>query len=605
MIVLDLSILNQKGTPMFNSDLTANRPAAGIVGRIFIATDSPYGIYRDTGTAWDSIAGASTFSGSLATGQVAFGSATNTISGTNNLFYNNANTSLLIGTDTIANAFGHKIRAVGLGDASIAIFRNQASSSPAKLEFFRSRGTYLAPTASSANDQLMNIAAFGWGSAATQYTNAAAISIIAESIGATAIQGKLNITTYNNTGGNFVNASFKNSFSAPGSGGCSVISSSVADGIVPLGTLHVRSFDTTSANNAFYLENSTQTQLAKLSNDGQLLIGIGAFTGQRLQVIGDAFIKGSGTTSATSALTIVNSSSVQSFIINNSGGAMFGINVPSGGNVKLETDGVFRAWTQLEIGSFGTVAINTSQFTKTASGGSYFEFLNNASYTAVGGTYYFLQLRNSVNPTSGNAIVNGLNLNFTINQTGGANGITRGLYVDPTLTAAANWRSIEWSNNTGWGIYGAGTALSYFGGSVGIKTTAPYVPSTFTLDVNGGLLVKNTAGTTAQITLINADPSTGGNNGFLVQTVGGTSGGSYVDFQGYYGTSIVGSTALRLNPAGGAVIVNSTTNTGEQFQLTGTLRINGQSSGTAGGSSGQHLIINLDGTTYKIALLNP
>ena len=57
MIVLDLSILNQKGTPMFNSDITANRPAAGIVGRIFIATDSPYGIFRDTGTAWDQVAG--------------------------------------------------------------------------------------------------------------------------------------------------------------------------------------------------------------------------------------------------------------------------------------------------------------------------------------------------------------------------------------------------------------------------------------------------------------------------------------------------------------------------------------------------------------------
>lgn len=58
MIVLDLSILNQKGTPMFNSDLTANRPAAGIVGRIFIAIDAPYGIFRDTGTAWDQVAGA-------------------------------------------------------------------------------------------------------------------------------------------------------------------------------------------------------------------------------------------------------------------------------------------------------------------------------------------------------------------------------------------------------------------------------------------------------------------------------------------------------------------------------------------------------------------
>lgn len=57
MITLDLSILNQKGTPMFYSDITANRPAAGIVGRIFIATDSPYGLFRDTGSAWEQVAG--------------------------------------------------------------------------------------------------------------------------------------------------------------------------------------------------------------------------------------------------------------------------------------------------------------------------------------------------------------------------------------------------------------------------------------------------------------------------------------------------------------------------------------------------------------------
>ena len=55
MIVLDLSILNQKGTPMFNSDTFANRPAFGIVGRIFISIDTA-AIYRDTGTAWDLIA---------------------------------------------------------------------------------------------------------------------------------------------------------------------------------------------------------------------------------------------------------------------------------------------------------------------------------------------------------------------------------------------------------------------------------------------------------------------------------------------------------------------------------------------------------------------
>jgi hypothetical protein len=57
MITLDLSILNQKGTPMFYSDTLALRPAFGIAGRIFIAIDSPFGIFRDTGSAWDQIAG--------------------------------------------------------------------------------------------------------------------------------------------------------------------------------------------------------------------------------------------------------------------------------------------------------------------------------------------------------------------------------------------------------------------------------------------------------------------------------------------------------------------------------------------------------------------
>ena len=36
-----------------------------------------------------------------------------------------------------------------------------------------------------------------------------------------------------------------------------------------------------------------------------------------------------------------------------------------------------------------------------------------------------------------------MQLNQTINQTGGANGITRGLYINPTLTSAADFRAIE------------------------------------------------------------------------------------------------------------------------------------------------------------------
>jgi len=51
------SIINQKGTPAFYSDIFANRPAFGYAGRVFISTDTG-AIYEDTGTSWTLIADA-------------------------------------------------------------------------------------------------------------------------------------------------------------------------------------------------------------------------------------------------------------------------------------------------------------------------------------------------------------------------------------------------------------------------------------------------------------------------------------------------------------------------------------------------------------------
>lgn len=57
-IFANFNILNQRGTPAMFSDTLANRPAPGFVGRIFIDTDVPTtGIYRDTGTTWELVAG--------------------------------------------------------------------------------------------------------------------------------------------------------------------------------------------------------------------------------------------------------------------------------------------------------------------------------------------------------------------------------------------------------------------------------------------------------------------------------------------------------------------------------------------------------------------
>jgi hypothetical protein len=59
------------------------------------------------------------------------------------------------------------------------------------------------------------------------------------------------------------------------------------------------------------------------------------------------------------------------------------------------------------------------------------------------------------NPTSGTGTYSAFETIVNINQTGGANGITRGLYINPTLTSAADFRAIEVAN--GITILGAST----------------------------------------------------------------------------------------------------------------------------------------------------
>jgi hypothetical protein len=311
-------------------------------------------------------------------------------------------------------------------------------------------------------------------------------------------------------------------------------------------------------NNGNFTIQRLGTTYLNIFTTGNLAINSTTDSGQRLQVMGDAFIKGSGNTSATNALLVQNSSSVQSFILNNAGQAMFGINVPSGGTVKLETDGVFRAWTQIEVGQFGTVAINTTSLSKTASGADFFQFINNASHTATSGTYYFLQLRNTVNPTSGSAVVNGLNLNFTINQTGGANGITRGLYVNPTLTAAADWRSIEWSNNSGWGLYGAGTAPNFLGGNTTIRGSASNSTTIFqvqNLSSANALTVRGDR----SVLVEQLQVSDGLNKGFSVSYAGA---GGYV-----FGLMVDDSGVRFTNGAGASRPVSFSMNTGEILRI--------------------------------------
>jgi hypothetical protein len=105
----------------------------------------------------------------------------------------------------------------------------------------------------------------------------------------------------------------------------------------------------------------------------------------------------------------------------------------------------------------------------------------NSPTTLTTGTKNTFEIRETFSPTSGTGIINTLLINPSINQTGGANGITRGINITPGLTSAANWRSIEWNNNAGFGLHGAGTATNYLNGNLGIRTTTP----TDLIDING------------------------------------------------------------------------------------------------------------------------
>jgi hypothetical protein len=142
------------------------------------------------------------------------------------------------------------------------------------------------------------------------------------------------------------------------------------------------------------------------------------------------------------------------FIIQNNGNV--GINTTTDGGYKLHVNGTARVSGTLTVNSniiipsgigfgvfanffnhnstpfqFGTNAIFASNNTSAAAAtGTKSSYIDGITWAQSSGTADFASFRVST----------------TINQTGTATGITRGLYINPTLTAAADFRAIEVAN---------------------------------------------------------------------------------------------------------------------------------------------------------------
>jgi hypothetical protein len=321
--------------------------------------------------SWTIAAG---ITGSGASGQVAYWNGTSSQTGSNNLFWDAANSRLGIGLTNPAS--------------DLMIFRNTSGSS----------------------------------------TNA----ILAESWTAGNFSGL--VLSYTNTGFAI------NQWQAPKI--AALISAVQSNGLALV---------TNNAGNIAFWTGATATEKMRLYGlTGNLVLqNGGTFTdgGQRLQVQGDAFIKGSGATSATSGLIVQDSASTQIFNVRNDGNVFVGL---SNSNLRFTNNGggtnrkiIQASWSDGVCR--GIELLTNSGGDTTVGNGFGVGIYNSFNTTFTSGEFDNLVLYSTFVPTSGTGRYTHLNIRPVINQTGGANGITRGLYVNPTLTAAADWRSIETS----------------------------------------------------------------------------------------------------------------------------------------------------------------
>jgi hypothetical protein len=164
-----------------------------------------------------------------------------------------------------------------------------------------------------------------------------------------------------------------------------------------------------------FVYGASATVAATLFSNGNFGFGSTNDSGERLQVTGNVLINGA---------------SGNVFFVKSSGGSNL-FYIQNAGTIG------FTAYTWTPESTSGTVTL-------TASASRSWNVTGDKTNTSGVGSAFFVT--SGFAPTSGTGQYNAQTINPTINQTGGANGITRGLYVNPTLTAAADFRAIETTN---------------------------------------------------------------------------------------------------------------------------------------------------------------
>jgi len=263
------------------------------------------------------------------------------------------------------------------------------------------------------------------------------------------------------------------------------------------GSTRVKGAGATGATTAFIVQNSSSSDLLKISNDGYITVNY-------LDSI--VYIASSNILMRTaSGLTL--SSNTNSALAKLFANGNFAIGTTTDAGYKLDVNGTARIVGQLNTSSNIVIAQGagaSSQFYQNLN--NVFQFgietvfiASNTAHAASstsGNKRVFLDTI-TFSPTSGTALYTSFAVNPTINQTGGANGITRGLYINPTLTAAADFRAIEVAS--GITILGAATTAK---ASLRIPSgTAPTSPVNGDIWFDGTNIKMQIGGVTKTFTL--------------------------------------------------------------------------------------------------------
>ena len=670
MITLDLSILNQKGTPMFNSDIFANRPAAGVVGRIFISTDTKV-FYRDTGTTWELVggSGSGTITGSgtagtlpIWTGSSALGDSsllegstkistikdiqadgyylTGMTAGSGALYWTSDRVTLAnynVGGSVVIETNGGPIATTIGPDYSLtnngyiaAVPTLTAANNASSLALYGINtltyaagfssnnigalyggiaGFNLQTFAGSATFAQANVASGGASVNSIDFSSAGSTITMTQSSGIRVMSGQQNLFQYQGTNsGTITHAAISQNtgFYRPSAASGTLTITNAYSHLINALDDYGAGFTFTNRWGIYQAGASDKNYFA-----ANVLLGSVVDNGNRFQLTGNGYVSGNfgiGTTAAALKLDVTFSSAgdgIRSYNTLSTGFADVRVGNNTNNNLGY-----------LRVGGSAIGDYTADSFVIGTGGGYDIKFAPQGTLRATLNTdgnlglgvipsawkigWKTIQLSSSSITSDGAQYQTGFN--FYLNQSG------NDIYINSdTATKYQQVLGQHIFYNAPSGT--AGNAISF--------------TQAMTLDSSGRLSIGTTAGSTYPFGGLlnvagNISVSTG-KIGFGITdafTAYGSSTAQYgisyngstnpIAISGYFGIGFFadGSEKLRLATTGN-FLINSTTDPGQKLYLNGSLRIDGQSSATSGGNSGQHLIINLDGTTYKIRLELP